>query len=72
MVDTQLLDEKIEASGLKIGYVVEKLGISRNGFNRKRKGNIPFRGAEVYVLCDLLGIRDDAEKQRIFFANEVD
>lgn len=62
----QLLDNKIESSGLKIGYIVEQLGISRNGFDKKRNGEIPFRKAEIYVLCDLLGITDDAEKKKIF------
>ena len=69
MVDTQLLDEKIKSSGLKCGYIVEKLGISRQAFDRKRNNKYAFRGAEIYVICDLLKITDDNEKNRIFFAN---
>lgn len=66
MVNTQLLDKKIESSGFKIGYIVEQLGISRNGFDMKRKGKTPFRQSEMYVLCDLLKIPDD-EKAKIFY-----
>ena len=64
-VDTKLLDEYIKNSGLRIGYIVETLGISRQAFDRKRKGNISFRAPEVYVLCDLLKIPEDV-KPKIF------
>lgn len=65
-VDTQLLDEKIEKSGLKVSFLIEKLGISPNGFYKKKNGEIPFRTSEVYVLCDLLRIESEEEKQKIF------
>lgn len=68
IVNQALLDEKIKLSGLKKGYIVEQIGISRNGFDKKCKGKTPFRGAEIYVLCDLLNI-SDSEKSSIFFAN---
>jgi hypothetical protein len=71
MVNTQLLDEKIEKSGLKIGFIVDKLGISWNGFNKKRTGKTPFRAAEIYVIGDLLSL-NDAEKDEIFFADKVE
>lgn len=71
MVNTQLLDEKIEKSGLKIGFIVDKLGISWNGFNKKRTGKTPFRAAEIYVIGDLLNL-NDAEKDEIFFADKVE
>ena len=65
-VDAQLLDAKIEASGLKTNFIIEKLGLSANGFYKKKNGQTPFRISEVYVLCDLLHI-DDSEKEKIFF-----
>lgn len=71
MVDTQLLDSKIESSGLKKSFIVEKLGLSRFGFDKKIKGINPFRVAEIYVLCDLLNISEE-EKRKIFFADEVE
>ena len=67
MVNTQLLDDRIEQSGLRIGFIVETLGLSRNGFDKKRKGKTPFRTAEIYVLTDLLKLTDD-DKASIFFA----
>lgn len=70
MFDTELFDKKIEESGLKIGYIVEKLGLSRNGFDLKRKGKTPFRAAEIYVLCDLLNLTEP-EKTQIFYADKV-
>lgn len=72
MVNTQLLDEKIGASGLKVKYIIEKLGLSRNGFDKKRKNKTPFRGAEMYVLCDLLDIRTEEDKKAVFYADEVE
>lgn len=71
MVNTQLLDDRIEASGFKKGFIVDTLGISRFGFDKKCKNLTPFRVAEIYVLCDLLHISDD-DKQKIFFADEVE
>ena len=65
MVNTQMLDNEIEKSGLKISYIIDKLGISRQAFDKKRKGKTPFRASEVYVLCDLCKI-DDAVKPKIF------
>ncbi len=66
-VDTALLDQAIANSGLKTNFIVEKLGISRQAFDRKRRGKNSFRLSEVYVLCDLLKITDDAKKNSIFF-----
>ena len=65
MTDTQLLEDKIKSSGLKIGYIVDKLGISRQAWDKKKKNEIPFRAAEVYVLCDLLNISDE-DKPKFF------
>lgn len=71
MTDTQLLDEKVKESGYKIGFIIDKLGISRAAFDKKKKNVIPFKGSEVYVLCDLLKL-SDAQKNAIFFAENVE
>lgn len=65
-VNTQLLDKAIEESGIKISFICEKLGISRQGFDKKRKGITPFRGAEIYVICDLCRI-PERDKSLIFY-----
>ena len=64
-VDTEALDGYIEASGLRIGYIADILGISVQALSMKRKGEISFRASEVYVLCDLLKI-PASEKPKIF------
>lgn len=64
-VDTDLLNEYIKKSGLRMDFIVQTLGISRQAFDRKRKGITSFRAPEVYVLCDLLKIPDDI-KPKIF------
>lgn len=66
MINTQLLDEKIALSGLRISFIVENLGISRQAFDKKRKGISKFRIAEVYVLADLLKLTLE-EKSKIFY-----
>lgn len=67
MINTKLLDRKISESGLRIGFIIEKLGLSRTGFDKKRKGKTPFRISEIYVLKDLLHLTDEEEHQ-IFYA----
>ena len=64
-VDAALLDDYIKKSGYKVGYVVEKLGISRQAYLKKKSGKVAFRASEVYVLCDLLSIPKD-EQDKIF------
>ena len=64
-VDSVELERYIKNSGMMLGYIGDQLGISRQGFAKKRKGIIPFRAAEVYVLCDLLKIPEQ-DKAKIF------
>ena len=52
------LDEAIQTSGLKIDYIVEKLGISRQAFHKKRHGLIKFNDREKQILCDVLKVKD--------------
>lgn len=68
MTNKGLLDEKITNSGLQPGYIIKTLGISVNSFYRKKNNQQPFKAAEIYVLCDLLHITDNDEKEKIFFA----
>ena len=65
-IDTTSLDKAISKSGLKTGFIVEQLGISRQAFDKKRKGTNAFRQSEVYVLCDLLNL-DEVQRNAIFF-----
>ncbi len=64
-VNKQLLDQKIEESGLKVNYIAKKLGVSRSGFDKKRSGELNFRVSEIFVLCALLRINEE-EQNNIF------
>lgn len=66
-VDEGMLDEKISNSGLKIDYIISQLGLSRQGYYKKKKGITPFRASEVFVLCTLLNINADDEREKIFY-----
>lgn len=67
MVDTGLLEQKIIESGKKIGYLAEKLGISRQYFRMKCKNKADFTNRETDILCDELSITTLTEKEKIFF-----
>lgn len=60
------LKGKIAEAGLTQRSISEKLGMSKNTVNSKVNGKIPFNINEVDRFCDLLGIRDNAEKAAIF------
>ena len=64
-VDSALLEDYIDKSGYKIGFITDQLGISRQAFDQKMKNRNKFRVSEVYVLCDLLKITPE-DKQKIF------
>lgn len=67
MVDTELLEQKIIESGKKIGYLAEKLGISRQYFRMKCKNKADFTNRETDILCDELSVTTLTEKEKIFF-----
>ena len=64
-VDSDAIERYIENSGIRMNFLAQQLGISRQAFKRKCKGDIPFRVPEVYVMCDLLRI-PESEKGKIF------
>ena len=72
MTDSLALRNKIEEKGLKYSYLAEKLGLSRNGFALKVDGKNEFKASEVTKLCEILGITSLREKERIFFAQNVE
>ena len=64
-IDIGLLQQRIDESGLKIGFICEKLGISYQAFDKKRKGLSSFKAAEVFVLTELLHLSME-DKLKIF------
>lgn len=72
MVNTQLLDEARQKAGKTKTYLADKLGISIQALRLKSKNDYSFTSDEVTILCDELGITKLSEKERIFFARNVD
>lgn len=68
MTNSILLQKKIDESGLKVGFIAEKLDTSYAWLKKKVSGKVPFKAYEIQILCDLLGIVDLEEKEQIFFA----
>lgn len=64
-IDTVRLQDYIKNSDVKIGAICKALGISRQAFDKKRRGKISFRASEVYVICDMLKIPYE-ERPKIF------
>lgn len=72
MTDTELLNQYIKGSGLKLNFIAEQIGRSRYCFMQKRDNVTEFLPSEIEKLCDLLKINSLEEKNRIFFANKVE
>ncbi|MGM9648838.1 MAG: toxin-antitoxin system, antitoxin component, Xre family protein [Butyricicoccaceae bacterium] len=71
MTDTAMLKSKIAGSGLKIGYVIDKIGISYQCFLNKLHNKSDFKAREIQILCEVLSL-SNAEKEAIFFAPAVE
>lgn len=70
-INSELLKDAIRKSGLRTSYICEQLGISKQAFFKKCKGDVAFRQSEVYVVCDLLRITDNDLRSAIFFPADV-
>ena len=67
MTNTTLLEQYIEKSGYKRGFIARQIGLkSTYGFSRKVNNNSEFTGTEIAILCNLLKI-NAKDKEAIFF-----
>lgn len=71
MVQTELLNSKIEKSGLKKSQLCKAMGITYQAFRLKRNNVTAFTSEEVNTLCELLNVRTMAEMKKIFFSKNV-
>lgn len=71
MTNTELLNARIDSSGLKKSYIAKALGIRTDTLSRKINNEREFKASEINALCDILGIECLEEKEHIFFAVEV-
>lgn len=69
MLNVPYLEEWIAKSGKKKDYLAEKLGITRQCFYKKCKGESDLSAREIKILCEELGISKLSDKEAIFFAN---
>lgn len=72
MTNTELLEDYIKRSGYKKSHIAKVVGLSAYGLALKIKNVNEFTTGEVDGLCKLLGVESLEEKERIFFAKEVD
>ena len=67
MTNTKLLEQYIEDSGFKKGFIAKQLGITAYGFSLKVNNKSEFKANEIATLCKLLKI-GAKDKEAIFFA----
>ena len=63
------LEQYIEKSGYKIGYIATRLGITYVGFRYKVIGKNKFTVAEALMLQEILNISD--EDFKVIFRDET-
>lgn len=56
MTNTTLLKAKIDASGYKMKYIANRIGLSYQGFLNKIRNKTDFTAPEIKSLCELLHI----------------
>ena len=63
MTNTERLQKAIDESGYTIKFIAGKLGISPQGFHKKRTGESEFTIEEMLILCDVLKITKSAREE---------
>lgn len=69
MTNVELLEEKIQQSGLKKVFIAEKLGVTPNTLTSLLNNKAEFKASQIVDMCRVLNIKDVAEVKAIFFAN---
>ena len=73
MTNTKALEELIAKSGYKKSYIAKAIGLKSSfGLSKKIRNENEFKATEINKLCELLDITSLKEKERIFFAKQVD
>lgn len=71
MTDTVALREKIKSMGVKLTFVADTLGMTKQALDRKLKDGSDFKAYQMIILKDLLHLTNK-EARDIFFAKDVD
>ena len=72
MTNSNLLKDKIKERGVKLGFLAKELNTSYHWLKQKIENRKDFKAWEIDKLCEILGITDLKEKDRIFFAKNVE
>ena len=67
MTNVSELKELIADSGLKKGYIAERLGLTRAGYMKKENGEREFVASEVAEMSKILSL-SSAQVKRIFLS----
>lgn len=70
MVNTEMLNARINNSGFKKEYISDQLGISPTSLRNKMKNRTKFNASEIEKLIRMLSI-DASEVYSIFFTELV-
>lgn len=71
MTNTDMLEDRIVASGKKKTYLAMKCGLSLSGFRNCCTNKAEFKASQIQILCEELGIKTMKERHAIFFAEVV-
>lgn len=71
MTNTELLRNRIDASGYKMRFLARKIGVTYQCFIQKVNNKSEFKASEIKSLCHVLNL-DGADREAIFFADDVD
>lgn len=72
MVNTELLENAIRSSGKRKSYLAEKIGCTIQSFRMRCTNKYDFKSSDIDTLCYELGISKLTDKEKIFFAKNVD
>lgn len=68
MLKTEKLRDAIQASGISIVYLANKLGLTREGLYNKINGLTEFKASEIINISDVLHL-NVSQRDSIFFDN---
>ena len=72
MTNSAEVRARIDSLGLRYNYLAQQLGLTPYGLALKINNTNEFKISEVARLCELLNIKSLKERDRIFFAKNVE
>ncbi len=67
MINSQLLRDAIDKSGLKLGFIADEMGLTRQSLTSKIDGSYQFKIGEAAKLARILGL-SSRDRELIFFS----